>query len=46
MVVVTAPVPLLPLLVPVTVYAACLLAAATSLPLLRRAVHPAELRFT
>jgi hypothetical protein len=36
----------LPLLVPVAVYAACLLAAATSLPLLRRAVHPAELRFT
>ncbi|MER5897338.1 FtsX-like permease family protein [Streptomyces sp. NPDC001876] len=39
-------VPLLPLLVPVAVYAACLLAAATSLPLLRRATHPAELRFT
>jgi hypothetical protein len=35
----------LPLLVPVAVYAACLLAAATSLPLLRRSVHPAELRF-
>ncbi|MFI6279582.1 FtsX-like permease family protein [Streptomyces sp. NPDC050988] len=35
-----------PLLVPVAVYAACLLAAATSLPLLRRSVHPAELRFT
>ncbi|MGA6219642.1 FtsX-like permease family protein [Streptomyces umbrinus] len=34
-----------PLLVPVAVYAACLLAAATSLPLLRRSVHPAELRF-
>ncbi|WP_406477690.1 FtsX-like permease family protein [Streptomyces sp. NBC_01615] len=38
-------VPLLPLLVPVAVYAACLLAAATSLPLLRRSVHPAELRY-
>ncbi|MER5177173.1 FtsX-like permease family protein [Streptomyces sp. NPDC002896] len=37
---------LLPLLVPVAVYAAALLAAATSLPLLRRSVHPAELRFT
>ncbi|WP_329264007.1 FtsX-like permease family protein [Streptomyces pseudovenezuelae] len=32
------------LLVPVAVYAACLLAAATSLPLLRRSVRPAELR--
>ncbi|TXS35901.1 FtsX-like permease family protein [Streptomyces sp. OR43] len=40
----TAP-SLLPLLVPVAVYAACLLAAATSLPLLRRMAHPAELRF-
>ncbi|MGP3756357.1 FtsX-like permease family protein [Streptomyces sp. IBSNAI001] len=39
-------VPLAPLLVPPAVYAACLLAAATSLPLLRRAAHPAELRFT
>ena len=38
-------VPLLPLLVPVAVYAACLLAAATSLPLLRRSVRPAELRY-
>ncbi|WP_328496294.1 ABC transporter permease [Streptomyces sp. NBC_00414] len=37
---------LLPLLVPVAVYAACLLAATTSLPLLHRSVHPAELRFT
>ncbi|MFC8663296.1 FtsX-like permease family protein [Streptomyces sp. NPDC057199] len=36
---------LVPLLVPPAVYAACLLAAATSLPLLRRSVHPAELRF-
>ncbi|MFF4485046.1 ABC transporter permease [Streptomyces sp. NPDC001544] len=32
------------LLVPVGVYACCLLAAATSLPLLRRSAHPAELR--
>ncbi|MDG9716806.1 FtsX-like permease family protein [Streptomyces sp. DH24] len=32
------------LLVPVAVYAACLLAAATALPLLRRSVRPAELR--
>ncbi|AVH58714.1 MULTISPECIES: hypothetical protein [Streptomyces] len=38
-------VPLVPLLVPLIVYAACLLAAATSLPLLRRSVHPAELRY-
>lgn len=36
--------PLLPLVVPVVVYAGCLLAAVTSLPLLRRSVHPAELR--
>lgn len=34
------------LLVPVAVYAACLLAAATSLPLLRRSLRPAELRQT
>ncbi|MEV1019241.1 FtsX-like permease family protein [Streptomyces sp. NPDC050264] len=34
----------LPLLVPVGVYAACILAAATALPLLRRSVHPALLR--
>ncbi|MEU1473135.1 ABC transporter permease [Streptomyces sp. NPDC005761] len=40
----TAP-SMLPLLVPAAVYAACLLAAATSLPLLRRMAHPAELRF-
>ncbi|KUN29040.1 hypothetical protein AQJ23_09060 [Streptomyces antibioticus] len=33
------------LLVPVVVYAACLLAAATSLPLLRRSLRPAELRY-
>ncbi|MEU5362944.1 ABC transporter permease [Streptomyces sp. NPDC005925] len=32
------------LLVPVGVYACCLLAAATALPLLRRTAHPAELR--
>ncbi|WP_033327984.1 FtsX-like permease family protein [Streptomyces yerevanensis] len=37
---------LLPLLVPVAVYTACLLAAATSLPLLRRSVRPGELRYT
>lgn len=36
---------LVPLLVPVAVYAACLLAAAASLPLLRRSADPAELRF-
>ncbi|MEU9186107.1 FtsX-like permease family protein [Streptomyces sp. NPDC048484] len=41
-----AAIPLLvPLLVPVAGYAACLLAAATSLPLLRRSAAPAELRF-
>ncbi|MFJ5993783.1 FtsX-like permease family protein [Streptomyces sp. NPDC092370] len=39
------PVPWVPALVPVAVYAACLLAAATSLPLLRRSVHPGELRY-
>jgi hypothetical protein len=39
------PIPLLPVLVPVVVYATCLLAAATSLPLLRRSVRPAELRY-
>lgn len=38
-------VPLVPVVVPVVVYAACLLAAATSLPLLRRSVRPAELRY-
>ncbi|MGW0966893.1 FtsX-like permease family protein [Streptomyces sp. NPDC002516] len=37
-------VPVLPLVVPVAVYAAALLAAGTSLPLLRRSVRPAELR--
>lgn len=31
--------------VPVAVYAACLLAAATALPLLRRSVRPGELRY-
>jgi hypothetical protein len=39
-------VPYVALLVPLAVYAACLLAAATSLPLLRRSVRPAELRYT
>jgi hypothetical protein len=34
------------LLVPVAVYTACLLAAATTLPLLRRSARPAELRHT
>ncbi|SOD77380.1 hypothetical protein SAMN06272781_5256 [Streptomyces sp. 1222.2] len=33
------------LLVPVAAYCACLLAAATSLPLLRRTIRPAELRY-
>ena len=36
---------LVPLFVPVAVYAACLLAATTSLPLLRRSIHPTELRY-
>jgi hypothetical protein len=39
------PVPWAIVLVPVAVYAACLLAAATSLPLLRRSVRPGELRY-
>ncbi|WP_328633452.1 FtsX-like permease family protein [Streptomyces sp. NBC_00356] len=34
----------LPLLVPVAVYATCLLATATALPLLRRSVRPEQLR--
>ncbi|GGZ18067.1 FtsX-like permease family protein [Streptomyces poonensis] len=38
-------IPLLPLLTPFAIYAACLLTAATSLPLLRRTVRPAELRY-
>ncbi|MDN0196879.1 FtsX-like permease family protein [Streptomyces sp. S.PNR 29] len=38
-------VPWAALLVPLAVYAACLLAAATALPLLRRSVRPAELRY-
>lgn len=42
----TPDVPYVALLVPVAVYAACLLAAATSLPLLRRSVRPAELRYS
>ncbi|WP_371580219.1 ABC transporter permease [Streptomyces sp. NBC_01314] len=37
--------PLGALLVPLVVYGACLLAAATSLPLLRRSVRPTELRY-
>ncbi|WP_234443109.1 FtsX-like permease family protein [Streptomyces cellulosae] len=41
----TPAVPYVALLVPLAVYAACLLAAATSLPLLRRSLHPAELRY-
>ncbi|MFJ4631248.1 ABC transporter permease [Streptomyces sp. NPDC088847] len=39
------PVPYAALLVPIGVYAACVLAAATSLPLLRRSVRPGELRY-
>ncbi|WP_030934560.1 FtsX-like permease family protein [Streptomyces sp. NRRL S-646] len=39
------PVPYAALLVPLAVYPACLLAAATSLPLLRRSIRPAELRY-
>ena len=38
-------VPYVSLLVPLAVYACCLLAAATSLPLLHRSVRPAELRY-
>lgn len=38
-------VPWAALLVPLGVYACCLLAAATSLPLLRRSVRPGELRY-
>ena len=37
--------PYVALLVPLGVFTACLLAAATSLPLLRRSVRPAELRY-
>ncbi|MDT7842279.1 FtsX-like permease family protein [Streptomyces justiciae] len=37
--------PYMALLAPVLAYAACLLAAATSLPLLRRSLRPAELRY-
>ncbi|MER7898417.1 FtsX-like permease family protein [Streptomyces sp. NPDC096046] len=40
-----SPFPWAAALVPLAVYAACLLAAATSLPLLRRSVHPGELRY-
>ncbi|MEU0222491.1 FtsX-like permease family protein, partial [Streptomyces sp. NPDC006265] len=39
------PVPWVTTLVPLAVYAACLLAAATSLPLLGRSVRPGELRY-
>ncbi|MGV9251230.1 FtsX-like permease family protein [Streptomyces sp. NPDC003697] len=39
------PVPYTALLVPLGVYAACLLAAAASLPLLHRSVRPGELRY-
>ena len=39
------PVPWVTALVPPAVYAACLLAAATSLPLLGRSVRPGELRY-
>lgn len=38
-------VPYTALLVPLAVYGCCLLAAATSLPLLRRSLRPAELRY-
>ncbi|MFI6354964.1 ABC transporter permease [Streptomyces sp. NPDC050743] len=41
----TQAVPYTALLVPVGVYACCLLAAAASLPLLRRSAHPGELRY-
>ncbi|MER6059643.1 ABC transporter permease [Streptomyces sp. NPDC001792] len=41
----TQTVPYAALLVPVGVYACCLLAAAASLPLLRRSAHPGELRY-
>ncbi|MFB6844955.1 FtsX-like permease family protein [Streptomyces sp. NPDC056373] len=40
-----SPFPWAAALVPVAVYAACLLAAATSLPLLGRSVRPGELRY-
>ncbi|MCK8431597.1 ABC transporter permease [Streptomyces sp. D2-8] len=39
------PVPWAIVLVPAAVYATCLLAAATALPLLRRSVRPGELRY-
>ncbi|MEV6054398.1 FtsX-like permease family protein [Streptomyces sp. NPDC052107] len=41
----TQTVPYTALLVPVGAYACCLLAAAASLPLLRRSAHPGELRY-
>jgi hypothetical protein len=40
-----SPFPWAAALVPLAVYAACLLAAATALPLLRRSVRPGELRY-
>ncbi|MFF4499941.1 ABC transporter permease [Streptomyces sp. NPDC001401] len=42
---IVAPVPYGMLLVPFAVYVCCLLAVATSIPLLRRSVRPAELRY-
>ncbi|MGW1722942.1 FtsX-like permease family protein [Streptomyces sp. NPDC002306] len=42
----SAAVPYAALLIPPAVYVCCLLAAATSLPLLRRSLHPAQLRHT
>lgn len=42
---VTPDVPFVALVVPAVVYACCLLAAATALPLLRRSVRPGELRY-
>ncbi|MDT0569886.1 ABC transporter permease [Streptomyces sp. DSM 3412] len=41
----TSVLPFEALLVPVAIYGACLLAAATSLPLLRRTIRPTELRY-
>lgn len=41
----TVTVPYAALLVPVLVYACCLLSAATALPLLRRSARPGELRY-
>ncbi|GAA2480993.1 MULTISPECIES: hypothetical protein [Actinomycetes] len=41
----TVTVPYAALLVPVLVYACCLLSAATALPLLHRSARPGELRY-